>query len=772
MEVGFNHFFRARTDNFCGDHVYFQGHVAPGVYARAFVEGRLTEKHLHNFRRELAEGGGLSSYPHPWLMRDFWQFPTVSMGLTAIQAIYQARFAKYGRDRGILDPRDSKVWAFLGDGEMDEPESLGAITLASRERLDNLIFVINCNLQRLDGPVRGNGKIVQELEAAFRGAGWNVVKVLWGSEWDPLLHADDHGLLVRRMGEVVDGQFQKYSVAPGSYTRNDFFGAHPKLLDLVRHLSDEDIQHLRRGGHDPLKVFAAYKTAIRHEGGPTVILAQTVKGYGLGEAGEGRNVSHQQKKMNEQEMREFRDRFDIPIPDSKLGETPFYKPTDDSPEMQYLLERRKHLGGFVPRRVVQSKPLPAPPLDTFKEFLAGSGEREVSTTMAFVQMLARLLKDKSISKYIVPIVPDEARTFGLEALFRSYGIYASQGQLYEPVDSHLLLYYREAKDGQILEEGITEAGSMSSFIASGTSYANYGVPTIPFFIFYSMFGFQRIGDLAWAAGDQRARGFLLGATSGRTTLNGEGLQHQDGHSHILASTVPNVVSYDPAFAFELAVILQNGMYRMYENDEDVFFYITLGNETYSMPEMHKGTEDGILQGMYLFEPATKKSGAIVNLLGSGSIMNLVIQAKAILKTKFKVDANLWSVTSYGQLRREALAVERWNLLHPEEEPKLPYVTAQLQDHSGPVIATSDYMQSLQNMIAPWVPQRYLALGTDGYGRSDTREALRDFFEISPEHIAYAALNQLAQEGNFPRKKLGAALRELAIDPDRPAPWTR
>ncbi len=772
LEVGFNHFYRARTDNTVGDCIYFQGHASPGIYARAYVEGRLTEKDLGNFRRELAPGGGLSSYPHPWLMPEFWEFPTVSMGLTAIQAIYQARFHKYLKDRGILDSRDAKIWAYMGDGEMDEPESLGAITLASREKLDNLIFVVNCNLQRLDGPVRGNGKVVQELEAAFRGAGWNVIKVLWGSEWDPLLANDDEGLLVRRMGEVIDGQYQKYIVEPGEYIRQDFFGVEPKLLELVKHLSDDQLHKLRRGGHDPSKVYAAYKAATSHEGGPSVILAKTVKGYGLGEAGEGRNVSHQQKKLNEEELREFRDRFDIPIPDKDLADAPFYRPDDNSEEVQYLRARRQALGGRVPRRTVVSQTLDVPSLDLLKDFLAGSGERSVSTTMAFVQMLAKLLKEKELGKHIVPIVPDEARTFGLEALFRTYGIYASQGQLYEPVDSHLLLYYREAKNGQILEEGITEAGSMCSFIAAGTSYVNQGVPMIPFFIFYSMFGFQRIGDLAWAAGDLRTRGFLLGATSGRTTLAGEGLQHQDGHSHILASTVPNVISYDPAFAYELAVILQDGMRRMYVENEDVFYYITLGNESYPMPAMPEQANEGILQGMYRltqFESQGKKGR--VHLLGSGSILNESVRAGEILAEKYGVSSDVWSVTSYGELRREAQDVERWNLLNPTKKAKTPYVTQAFGDDDQPIVAASDYMRSLSYAIRPWVKQPYLALGTDGFGRSEDRKSLRDFFEVSAEHIVCAALWQLAQKGDVPAKRVAEAWKEFGIDTDAPPPWT-
>jgi pyruvate dehydrogenase E1 component len=770
LEVGFHHFFRARTADFLGDQVFFQGHSSPGIYARAFLEGRMSVKLLHNFRRELAEGGGLSSYPHPWLMPEFWQFPTVSMGLTSLQAIYQARFNRYLKDRGILDTEDATVWAFLGDGEMDEPESLGAITLASRERLSNLKFVINCNLQRLDGPVRGNGKIIQELEAAFRGAGWNVIKVLWGSDWDPLLAEDKKGLLMQRMEEVVDGQYQKYIVESGEYTRNNFFGKHAELLDMVAHLSDKDIRRLRRGGHDPAKVHAAYKSAMEHEESPTVILAKTVKGYGLGEAGEGRNVTHQQKKLNEDELREFRDRFDIPIPDKDLVETPFFRPPDDSEEIQYLRDRRRQLGGFVPKRMVAVKSLETPSLDMMKDFLAGSADRQVSTTMAAVQILAKLLRDKQIGKFIVPIVPDEARTFGMEALFRGFGIYAHQGQLYEPVDSHLLLYYREAKDGQILEEGITEAGSMASFIAAGTCYATHAVHMIPFFIFYSMFGFQRIGDLIWAAGDQRARGFVLGATSGRTTLAGEGLQHQDGHSHVLSSTVPNVVSFDPAYAYELAIIFQDGLRRMYQDNEDVFYYITLGNETYPMPAMPEGCREGILKGLYRLQKTTsKQKKKRIHLLGSGAILNEVLRARDMLADDYGVAADVWSVPSYGEVRREALTVERWNMLHPEEEPRVPYVTEQLSPGGYPVIAASDYMKSMPHSLSVFVPQGVRALGTDGFGRSENRKSLRRHFEVDAESIVVKVLMELAKKGDVTRKEVAQAITKFEFNPEKPDP---
>ena len=777
FEVGFQHFFRARTGDFSGDLVYFQGHASPGIYARAYLEGRISEADLINFRRELAPGGGLSSYPHPWSMPDFWQFPTVSMGLTSLQAIYQARFNEYLKDRGILDTAGSKVWAFLGDGEMDEPESLGAITLASREKLSNLIFVVNCNLQRLDGPVRGNGQIIQELEAAFRGAGWNVIKVLWGSDWDPLFEADTEGRLVQRMEETVDGEFQKLVVEGGPYVRKHFFGREEQLAKMVEHLTDDQLNKLRRGGHDPRKVHAAYKSAVEHEDGPTVILAMTIKGYGLGEAGEGRNITHQQKKLNEEEMREFRDRFDIPIADADLAEAPFYRPPENSEEIRYLQERRAILGGYVPARVVSVPELPAPKLDLFADFLQGSGDREVSTTMAYVQMLAKLLKDKGLGKLIVPIVPDEARTFGMEALFRGAGIYAHQGQLYEPVDSHLLLYYREAQDGQILEEGITEAGAMSSFIAAGTAYANHGQPMVPFYIFYSMFGFQRIGDLVWAAADQRTRGFLLGATSGRTTLAGEGLQHQDGHSHVLASTVPTVKSYDPAFAYEIAVILQDGLHRMVELNEDWIYYVTLGNENYPMFAMPEGSADAILRGAYSLLPEPKgvakgkKKKPRIKLVGSGAILNEVIRARDVLAEKYGVLAEVFSAPGWGELRREAMAVERWNRLHPEEEPKVPYVTQLLDADDRPLVAASDYMRSLPDMLRPYLRCSMTTLGTDGFGRSENRASLRRFFEVDTPHVVYAALCELANRGEFPRKDLAGALKDLGIDTDAPDPWT-
>ena len=771
LEVGFNHFFRARTKPGTGDLIYFQGHASPGIYSRAYLEGRLSLHHLENFRRELADGGGLSSYPHPWLMPDFWQFPTVSMGLTSLQAIYQARFNEYLKDRGLVDTSDCKVWAFLGDGEMDEPESLGAITLASREKLNNLIFVVNCNLQRLDGPVRGNGKIVQELEAAFRGAGWNVLKVLWGSDWDPILEADEEGLLIRRMNQVVDGELQKYVVEPGSYVREHFFGVNEKLMKLVEHLPDEKLNRMRRGGHDPQKVYAAYKRAYESQDGPTVILAQTVKGYGMGEAGEGRNITHQQKKLSEEELHDFRDRFDIPITDRDLAEAPFYRPPENSEELRYLRERREELGGFVPQRVVTAPGLDTPPLDALANFLGGSGDREVSTTMAFVQMLAKLLKDKTLGQLIVSIVPDEARTFGMEALFRSCGIYAHQGQMYEPVDSHLLLYYREAQDGQILEEGITEAGAASSWIASGTSYSNHGTPTIPFYIFYSMFGFQRIGDLIWAAADQRTRGFLLGATYGRTALNGEGLQHQDGHSHLISSTVPNCMAYEPAWAYEIAVIVQEGLRRMYKDGEDIFYYITLANENYAMAPMAQGVEEGILRGMYRFRAGDASAERRVHLMGSGTILTECIRAADQLAERWGVQCDIYSCTSFPELRKDALSVERWNLHHPEEKARVPYITSLLGGEDIPIVAASDNTRTLPDLVRPWISSSMMTLGTDGFGRSDDRGSLRDFFEMDAKYIAFATLTQVFRAGKLPLEELVEARSELGIPEHRADPWT-
>ncbi|GMU23646.1 MAG: pyruvate dehydrogenase E1 component [Phycisphaerae bacterium] len=766
-EVGLNHFFHGRTEDHPGDLVYFQGHSIPGIYARAFLEGRLSAEQLENFRRELKPGGGLSSYPHPWLMPDFWQFPTVSMGLGPIMAIYQARFNRYLRDRGIKDTSKSHVWCFVGDGECDEPETLGAITLASRERLDNLTFVINCNLQRLDGPVRGNGKIIQELEAAFRGAGWNVIKVIWGDDWDPLLAQDDEGWLVRRMGEVVDGEYQKYTVESGAYIREHFFGKYPELARMAEQLSDERIQRMRRGGHDPEKVYTAYKAALDHKGAPTVILAKTVKGYGLGEAGEGRNITHQQKKLNENELIQFRTRFGIPISDGEVAQAPFYKPPENSPEMKYLRERREALGGYMPTRKVECPPFKAPPMDPFNEFLEGTGDREASTMMAFARLFAKLLREPDMGKLIVPIIPDEARTFGLEPLFRQAGIYSHVGQLYEPVDRDTLLYYRESKDGQILEEGITEAGSMASFIAAGTAYANQGVNMIPFFIYYSMFGFQRIGDLIWAAADMRCKGFMMGGTAGRTTLAGEGLQHQDGHSLLLASAVPTVQAYDPAYAGEMAIIIQDGIRRMYEEREDIFYYLTIYNENYQHAPIPEGARDGILKGLYCFRRAAKLPNAKgqVQLLGSGPILRMVLQAADLLREKYGVAAHVWSATSYNNLRRDCLEVDRWNMLHPTEKPRRSYLTELLEKESGPFVAASDYVKTVPDQITKWVPGGLYTLGTDGFGRSEDRASLRRHFEVDAEHITIAALYALAQKGDIDRKVVAKAIRELGVNPD-------
>jgi len=769
-EIGFNHFFRGPEAPGGADLVYFQGHATPGIYARAFLEGRLSATQLENFRRELAPGGGLSSYPHPWLMPRFWQFPTVSMGLGPIMAIYQARFNRYLHNRGLKDTSGQHVWCFVGDGETDEPESLGALTLAAREKLDNLIFVINCNLQRLDGPVRGNGNIIQELEAAFRGAGWNVIKVIWSSSWDPLLAQDKDGILVQRMGEVVDGEYQKLSIESGAYIRQHFFGKYPALLNMVEHLSDDQLRKLGRGGHDPEKVYAAYRAAVEHSGSPTVILAKTVKGYGLGEAGEGRNITHQAKKLNEEELIEFRSRFGIPISDDEVAECPFYKPAEDTKEVAYMRQQRRALGGWLPARQVTCLPLAAPPADLFRPFLEGSGGRAASTTMVFVDLLRRLLEDKALSKWIVPIIPDEARTFGMESMFAKYGIYSSVGQLYEPVDARTATRYREAKNGQILEEGITEAGSMSSFLAAGTAYANHGIPMIPFFIYYSMFGFQRIGDLIWAAGDMRVRGFLLGGTAGRTTLAGEGLQHQDGHSHLLAATVPNLVAYDPAFAYELAVIVQDGIRRMYEQGENIFYYITLGNENYPMLAMPQGATEGILRGMYRCRPATAKGkGTRVHLLGSGAILREALRAQEVLAERYQVAADVWSVTSYKELRRDALECERWNRLHPTAESRRSYVEKLLANEKGVFLAATDYMKSLPEMIARWVPGGLVPLGTDGFGRSESRRSLRRFFEVDAEFIALTALDQLARRGEFKPEHVQKAIRDLGIDPEKADP---
>ncbi|MDH5639892.1 MAG: pyruvate dehydrogenase (acetyl-transferring), homodimeric type [Nitrospira sp.] len=772
-EVAFNHFLQGKDAPQGGDHVYFQGHAAPGIYARAYVEGRLPEEALHHFRNELDPSGhGLSSYPHPWLLPDFWEFPTVSMGLGPIMSIYQARFNRYLQDRGLKDTSRQRVWAFVGDGETDEPESLGALTLASRERLDNLTWVVNCNLQRLDGPVRGNGKIIQELEAIFRGAGWHVIKVIWGSDWDPLLAKDDQGLLVKRMGEVVDGWYQKYTVEGGAFAREHFFGADPGLLKMVEHYSDEQIHKMLRGGHDPKKVYAAYKAAVEHRGQPTVILAKTIKGYGLGEAGEGRNITHQQKKMNEQELREFRTRFSVPVSDEQLTSTPFFRPPAGSPEAAYLAERITTRGGHLPERRVRVEPLQTPTLEQFNEFIEGSGNRAVSTTMGFARMLGRLLGLKEFGKYLVPIVPDEARTFGLEALFRQFGIYSHVGQLYEPVDKSSLLYYFESTDGQILEEGITEAGALSSFIAAGTAYATHAINTIPLYTFYSMFGFQRVGDLIWAASDMRARGFLLGATAGRTTLEGEGLQHQDGHSHLLAGAYPTIAVYDPAFMFELAVILQDGLTRMYRQQEELFYYITLYNESYPMPAMPPGAEEGIKEGMYRFQPSPERAQHRAHLLASGPLVAEALRAQTLL-LRYGVAADVWSVTSYKTLRFRALEADRWNLLHPDEPRRTSYLHTIGQELDGPCVAVSDYVRLVSEQIAPWIPGGLLALGTDGFGRSDTRQALRRFFEIEAEHLVVATLYALhRRNGSIEATTVRMAAQDLGLRADDDAPWTR
>jgi pyruvate dehydrogenase E1 component len=772
-EVAFNHFLRGKTGSGPADQVFFQGHVAPGVYSRAFLLGRVTEEQLVNFRRELQSSPGLSSYPHPWLMPDFWEFPTVSMGLGPLMAIYQARFNHYLVDRGIkTDAARSRVWAFLGDGECDEPETLGAITLAAREKLNNLIFVINCNMQRLDGPVRGNGKVIQELEGAFRGAGWNVIKVIWGSNWDPLLARDTDGLLARRMAEVVDGQYLKYTVMPGSYIREHFFGTDPRLLEMVADLSDDQLHRLTRGGHDPAKVYAAYKAALESQDAPTVILAKTIKGYGMGEAGEGRNITHQQKKLNEQELREFRTRFNIPISDEQVAEAPFYKPPPDSPEMQYLFERRKELGGFVPSRRSRAPKLDPPNWDDFAEFFAGSEGREVSTTMAFVRLMVRLMRDSSLGKYVVPIVPDEARTFGMEALFRQFGIYSHAGQLYDPVDSETVLYYREATSGQILEEGINEAGAMSSFIAAATAHSSHGVNMIPFFIYYSMFGFQRIGDLLWAAGDMRCRGFVLGGTAGRTTLAGEGLQHQDGNSHLFALAYPTVQAYDPCYAYEMSAIVLDGIRRMYYEEEDIFYYITLLNENYEHPLLPFGSSEGICRGMYkLRERDLGPQSPHAMLFGSGSILRESLRAQELLEEKFGVSSNVYSVTSYKRLLYDARDCERWNRLHPDQAPRRPYVAQVLDGERGPAVAASDYVCAVPLSIGPWVPGPYSVLGTDGFGRSEARRELRRFFEVDAENIALAALVELAAIDKYPRAKLPAAIQQLGLDPGKPNPVT-
>jgi pyruvate dehydrogenase E1 component len=767
IEVGQNHFFHGSYDGQPGDFVYYQGHASPGMYARAFVEGRLNEKHLENFRHELREHPGLSSYPHPWLMPDFWQFPTVSMGLGPINALYQARFMRYLENRGIIAKTPRKIWAFLGDGETDEPESLGALTLGSREKLDNLIFVVNCNLQRLDGPVRGNGKIVSELEAAFRGAGWNVIKVLWGADWDPLFERDTSGLLVKRMEECVDGEYQNFKAKGGAYVRKEFFGKYPELLELVKDYTDEQLSNLRRGGHDPLKVFNAYQKAVNHAGAPTVILAKTVKGYGLGEGGEGRNATHQQKKLTEPQVQYFYKRLNMDIEEEKVKKLEFIRPADGTPEAEYIKRRVEAMGGPLPVRVVRPFEFKTPDLQVFGESLAGSGTRAASTTSAFVAVLKVLLKS-DLSKLIVPIIPDEARTFGMDSLFSQIGIYASQGQLYTPVDKDMVMYYKEAKDGQILEEGITEAGSMASLTAAGTAYANYGVPMIPFFVYYSMFGFQRIGDLIWAFGDSRGKGFLVGGTAGRTTLLGEGLQHQDGHSPLVAGTVPNCLHYDPAFAYEIAVVVQDGLRRMYEKQESIFYYLTVCNENYAHPQMPEGVNEGILRGIYKYR-AAQGGKATVQLFGSGPIFNEALRAQEILAEKFQIKADVWSVTSYNELRREAVDTERWNRLNPDQPAKTPYIVKALEGAQGPVIAATDYVKTLSDQLAPWLKDRLVSLGTDGFGRSDNRKYLRRHFENDAESIVAATLSKLARDGKFDGKKAKKGLEELGISPDKKNP---
>ncbi len=769
-DVGFNYFFRGTEDGHPGDLVFYQGHSAPGMYARSYLEGRLDEAQLDNFRREV-DGNGLSSYPHPWLMQDYWQFPTVSMGLGPIQAIYQARVMNYQQDRGLLDHGDRNVWCFLGDGECDEPESLGAISLPGREGMGNLIFVVNCNLQRLDGPVRGNGKIIQELEGVFRGAGWRVIKVIWGRRWDPLLEKDRTGLLQKRMDEVCDGELQNYKYNGGAYTREHFFGKYPELLDLVEDLSDDDIMYLNRGGHDPYKVYAAYAEAVEETRQPTVILAMTVKGYGTGEAGEANNETHSLKKLDLESLKAFRDRFAIPISDSELKDVPYYRPAPDSPEMRYMRERREALGGLLPVRRAAMRKLDTPALEAFSNQLKGSGKREISTTMAFVRLLSALVKDKAIGERVVPIVPDEARTFGMEGMFRQLGIYSSVGQRYTPQDAGQIMFYKEDKRGQILEEGINEAGAFSAWLAAATSYTTSDFPMVPFYIFYSMFGFQRIGDLAWAAGDSQARGFLIGATAGRTTLNGEGLQHQDGHSHLLASTIPNCVSYDPAYAYELAVVIQDGLRRMFSEGENKFYYITTMNENYVHPEMPEGVEEEIIQGMYRLRRSTSREELRVQLMGAGTILREVEAAAEILERDYAVAADVWSLTSVNQLQREGKAAVRWNMLHPEEEPRVPFVTRQLQGESGPFVAATDYMKSYTDQLREFIPGRYVTLGTDGYGRSDTRAKLRRFFEVSREYIAIAALKALADEGRLEASRVTEAMRDLGVPAGKVDPLT-
>ncbi|MDO3382690.1 pyruvate dehydrogenase (acetyl-transferring), homodimeric type [Gilvimarinus algae] len=768
-EVGFNHFFRG-NENGPGDLVYFQGHSSPGMYARSFVEGRLTEDQLDNFRREV-DGEGLSSYPHPWLMPEYWQFPTVSMGLGPIGAIYQAHVMRYMHQRGLSDMADRKVWAFLGDGECDEPESLGAISLAGREKLENLIFVINCNLQRLDGPVRGNGKIVQELEGVFRGAGWNVVKVLWGGGWDDLLERDKTGLLQKRMDEVCDGEMQNYKANGGAYTREHFFGKYPELLELVKDMSDDEILRLARGGHDAHKVYNAYHNAVNTKGQPTVILAQTVKGYGMGPTGEAVNNAHQVKKLDIEALKTFRDRFNIPIEDKDLEKIPYYRPADDSAEMQYLQERRRALNGYLPARKADFEALEIPTLEAFKAQLKGTGDREISTTMAFVRVLNTLIKDKKVGEQVVPIVPDEARTFGMEGMFRQVGIYSRFGQKYTPQDAGQIMYYKEDEKGQILEEGINEAGSMAAWVAAATSYSNHEKPLLPFYIYYSMFGFQRIGDLAWLAGDAQARGFLLGGTAGRTTLNGEGLQHQDGHSHIMANTIPNCRTYDPTYSYEVTVIVQDGLKRMYQDKENCYYYITLMNENYVHPDMPEGVEEGIIKGIYQLEKGTSKKKNRVQLMGCGTILNEVRAAAEILRNDFGVEADVWSVPSVNELTRDGQAATRWNLLHPTEAPRKAYITQQLEDKDGPFVIATDYMKNYAEQLRPYIPGTYTVLGTDGFGRSDSRKKLRHFFEVSREFVVIAALKSLADEGKIKADVVAKAIKQFGIDPEKADPLT-
>lgn len=769
-DVGFNYFFQGNKNGYLGDLIYYQGHSSPGMYARSYLEGRLTEEQLDNFRREV-DGGGLSSYPHPWLMPNYWQFPTVSMGLGPIQAIYQAHFMRYMSARGLTPRGDRHVWAFLGDGECDEPESLGAISLAGREQLENLIFVVNCNLQRLDGPVRGNGKIIQELEGNFRGAGWNVIKVIWGRHWDPLFEKDENGLMQKRMDEVCDGELQNYKANGGAYTREHFFGAYPELLEMVKDLSDEDIMYLNRGGHDPFKVYAAYAAAVAHKGQPTVILAHTVKGYGMGEAGEAQNETHSVKKLDIESLKKFRDRFGVPIPDDELKNVPYYRPAADSPEISYMRKRREELNGPIPSRRSDFEKLPIPALDVFKAQLKSTGDREISTTMAFVRLLSTLTKDKNIGERVVPIVPDEARTFGMEGMFRQLGIYSSAGQQYTPHDAGQIMYYKEDKKGQILEEGINEAGAMSAWLVAATSYSNYSCPMIPFYIFYSMFGFQRIGDLAWAAGDSQARGFLIGATAGRTTLNGEGLQHQDGHSHVLANTIPNCRTYDPSYSYELAVIIQDGLDRMYQKQENCFYYITTMNENYSHPDLPVGAEEGIIKGGYLLRPCDVKSNKTVQLMSCGTILREAERAADILRDEYQVTAEVWSITSANELAREGQSVGRWNLMHPDQTPRKSYLTSILESHEGPVIAASDYMKNYFEQLRAFIPRSYTVLGTDGFGRSDTRSKLREFFEVDRNYIVIAALKALADEGKLDVAVVSSAMKKFGIDPEKPDPVT-